>query len=382
MHVRPTAPTARLVQETPRQGQPFADRERLGAMNAAVAAVASTLTTSSRGPARALGGLLRDYVGRPGKRVRPYLLLVGYDLAALRDDRARGARPSGVLTFAGALEVLHAFLLVHDDVADRAVTRRGELALHVQLRPPPSPLLTEGDRQRLGNDLAVVSGDFLYTAALQLMLKADGLPAARRMAALEEVLETCRATAEGQYDDIAYSGRPLAAVAPGDVLEVYERKTARYTFESPLVAGALLGGASEELLAALRRSASAAGMAFQLVDDLLGLFADEARTGKPALADLREAKKTWPLLEAYGQAEPSERAWLEELFVRGDATSRDLRRVRELVRRTGAFARAVSLLNELCDEAEAALHPLAASPAVGELVALVEWLRTRADDWR
>jgi geranylgeranyl pyrophosphate synthase len=105
--------------------------------------------------------------------VRPYLCVLGHELVS---DVPR----DGVATFAAALELLHAFLLVHDDIVDRATTRRGEAALHVVLRPEPSRSLSEAERQRLGADLALVAGDWLYTAALEAMLDADLDPAARQ----------------------------------------------------------------------------------------------------------------------------------------------------------------------------------------------------------
>lgn len=358
------------------EARPFGDHGRFSAVEAALQRLAADVTVSGEaGPSAQASELLASYVRRPGKRVRPYLCALGYDLVS------PGSRPHGVDLFASALEMLHAFLLVHDDIIDRAPTRRGEEALHVQLRPPPARALPEGERQRIGADLGIVAGDWLYTVALEAMLAAE-LGASARTHAMREVLAVCRETARGQFDDVAYGARPIAGVRPADMLEVCRRKTARYTFEAPLVAGARLAGASEDVIDALRRFSDAAGIAFQLEDDLLGLYSPEEETGKPALADLREGKKTWPVLTAYHRASVIERAWMEELFVRGDAGVMDLHRMQSLVRRTGALEAAVGLVGELCADADAALAELPDNEASRELHAIVRWLETRAEAFR
>jgi geranylgeranyl diphosphate synthase type I len=269
-------------------------------------------------------------------------------------------------------------MLVHDDIVDRATTRRGEPSLHVLLRPEPSRSQAEVERQRVGADLALVAGDWLYTAALEAMLRAD-VDAAARHRALGEVLAVCRDTARGQYDDVAFASLPLGRVTPDEVLSVYRRKTARYTFEAPLVTGALLGGADAGVVDALRSFADSAGIAFQLVDDLLALLADDGETGKPGLSDLREAKKTWPLLTAFASCSPLERAWLEELFVRRDAGERDLMRVRAIVGRTGAREAALAEVRRHCEAAQVSLALLPRGACAEELAALVGWLRRQAE---
>lgn len=372
---RPAERRARLTLIAPAPApKPFADAARARRVEVALQDLAASLVQPGQRPSERATVLASEYAKRPGKRVRPYLVSLGWELAS-----GSGAAPEGVARFAAGLELLHAFLLVHDDIADRAETRRGEPALHVQLRPAPSALHTEGDRRRIGNDLGVVAGDFLYTASLQAMLGAPGLDPARVAAALGEVLAVCRETALGQYDDIAYAVRPLAEITPDDVLEVHRRKTARYTFEAPLVAGARLAGADEATVEALRRYSRAAGIAFQIEDDLLSLFSPEEETGKPNLADLREGKKTWPVVAAYRGATADERVWLEELFVRGDASVRDLARLTQLVRRTGALAAARNLVEAYVREAEAALEAVAPSEPARELGAIAHWLGARLE---
>lgn len=241
---------------------------------------------------------LKAYSLRPAKRVRPTLLVTGWAMAA----RAPAHEvPRGVQAFAAALELLHTFMLIHDDVADRAMTRRGGLALHRML----------GDDSASGGDLAVVLGDHLYSRAVEVMLS-SGAP--RAAAATRYMMAICRHTAIGQYLDLDLSRAPLGEVTLFQTLKVAHLKTAKYGFVAPLVVGAMLGSGSDELLAGLERVGRAAGMAFQLRDDLLGLFGSDTIAGKDSGADYSEGKRTFPVIAAWTRASSSGRERLEALW--------------------------------------------------------------------
>jgi geranylgeranyl diphosphate synthase type I len=250
---------------------------------------------------------VREYVLRGGKRFRPALVAMGY-------RAARGAveLPRGVVDFAAGLELLHGFLLVHDDVADRASTRRGGAALHHLLAPS-----ADAEGARMGEQLAIVAGDHLYSRALEVMLS-SGLPASAD--ATRYVLAICRHTAAGQYLDLSLSRAPLSKVTIFDTLKVAHLKTARYGFVAPLVCGAMLGGAAPSLIDALARAGRHAGLGFQLRDDLIGLFGDDRIAGKAGAADYFEAKRSFPVIAAWTRADDEGRAELESLW---DAPQKD-----------------------------------------------------------
>ena len=162
---------------------------------------------------------VREYVLRPAKRVRPALLTLGWLMA--RPEGFRDGVPEALLSFGAGLELLHTFMLVHDDVADRATTRRGGAALHE---------VFGGGKH--GDDLAVVAGDHLYARAVELMLSApEGVQATRYM------LEVCRHTAAGQHLDLVLARAPLSSVTLFRTLKVADLKTARYGFVAPRRAG-------------------------------------------------------------------------------------------------------------------------------------------------
>jgi geranylgeranyl diphosphate synthase type I len=263
---------------------------------------------------------VRAFALRPAKRLRPALVLLGHGLA-----RPDGPVVDGVWRFAASVELLHTFLLIHDDVADVADTRRGGPALHHRL----------GEGRR-GGDLAIVVGDHLFARAIEGMLTSR-IP--RAAEALRYYLRVCRLTAVGQFLDLAQSGAALSDVTLFQTLKVALLKTARYGFAAPLVSGALLGGADPGLEAMLERAGRQMGIAFQLRDDLLGLFGSSARTGKPT-GDLAAGKPTFPIIAAYVRAPVAVRHELDALWSAGahDETARV--RVLELVELHGGRAAA------------------------------------------
>lgn len=257
----------------------------------------------------------RDYAARPAKRLRPALLLLGHDIAGGGDDDPR------LLRFAAAVELLHTFLLVHDDVADRASTRRGGRALHRTL-----------GRRRKGEQLAIVAGDHLFACAIEAML-ASGLPGAADATAF--YLRVCRETAVGQYLDLDVTRAPLGSVTLFQTMRIALLKTARYGFVAPLVVGARLAGAPGPTLLLLERLGRSLGLGFQLRDDLIGLFGDPERAGKPTDGDFRQRKPTFPIVAAYVRAPAPARREMEALWNSNAGDAHTCERARRFVEEHG-----------------------------------------------
>ncbi|QSQ20374.1 polyprenyl synthetase family protein [Pyxidicoccus parkwayensis] len=304
----------------------------------------------------------RAYALRPAKRLRPALVMVGYSLA-----RGNAAVPAELWTFAAGLELLHTFLLIHDDVADRAELRRGGPALHRLLSPG-----------RVGEDLAVVVGDHLFARALEAML-ASGLPGAP--AVVRYYLGVCRHTAAGQYLDLDLGRAPLSEVTLFQTLRVAYLKTARYGFCAPLVCGAMLGGASAELLEGLERAGRHVGLAYQLRDDLIGLFGNPDVAGKATDGDFTQGKRTFPVLAAYARADATAREELEALWAlpveQKDEAA--LARARGMVERWGGRAACERMVDRASRAARRSLQPLPNPNGVRDLLdALITRLAHRA----
>lgn len=303
---------------------------------------------------------LRAYALRPAKRVRPTLLVAGWALAS----GGMGQVPDGVRAFAAGLELLHTFMLVHDDVADRAATRRGGPTLH--------RVLAAG---KTGDDLAVVLGDHLYALSVETML-GSGLPASAR--ATKYMMAICRHTAAGQYLDIDLTRAPLDEVNLFQTLKVAHLKTAKYGFVAPLVAGAMLGGASDELIEALERVGRQVGMAFQLRDDLIGLFGDDKVAGKDGGGDFVEGKRTFPVIAAWTRADDAGRAELEALWHEPNKTAAHLARARALVKQHGGDAATERVISRMTRGARRTLAALPSSGSRAVLDALMAKLQKRA----
>jgi geranylgeranyl diphosphate synthase type I len=291
---------------------------------------------------------LRDYVLRGGKRLRGALVLLGCEAAG--GDRAWAIDASiGV-------ELLHAYLLIHDDFMDRDEVRRGGPTVHVQLGAATRS-------EHLGASLAVLLGSLCEAWALQLVLSAPVAPD-RALAAAQLLARELDQVTVGQIQDVsAPLGRELRA---DDVLAVERMKTGGYTFELPLRLGALLAGAAEPLLDALERFARPLGQAFQIADDLLGTFGAPELTGKPNASDLREGKRTLLVARALDAAGTRDAARLREGLGRKDLTDAQAAELREILVRSGAAQACRDDAERLCAEAIAALDRSSVPPRVAE----------------
>ncbi|MCC6647663.1 MAG: polyprenyl synthetase family protein [Polyangiaceae bacterium] len=236
--------------------------------------------------AHALARSIEALTMRGGKRQRAALVVLGHRLAGGLDDAL--AHPGAV-----ALELLQTYLLIHDDWMDGDETRRGGPSVHVMLREHFG-----GDARR-GDAFAVLAGDLSCAMAHEALLAADDPARAQRAA--RELARMTHDVVLGQALDVAGGSSDLA--------RAYDLKTSSYTVRGPLLVGAALGGASEALSRALETLAGPIGVAFQLADDMLGLFGDE-RTGKPRGGDLREGKRTSVIVAAEALLDAEGRATL------------------------------------------------------------------------
>lgn len=291
--------------------------------------------------ARALGSdpsemvlACRDLCLRGGKRLRPGLVLAGFRAASASGDTSQ-ALEVGV-----ALELVQAYFLIHDDWMDRDPVRRGGPSVHAQL----------GRRFRsehLGAASAILAGDFAVALAQRLVA---GLKVPPRAQA--EFLATF---ANMQVDAIL--GQQLDLLSRGTDPEVtYSLKTASYTVQGPLLLGALLGGARPGTLQALRRFSTPAGVAFQLRDDLLGVFGTPEETGKPAGNDLTAGKRTPLVLAGFRRAKGKGHRLLKRVHGNPEATSADVARAIEVLEKCGARGVVEGRIAELEVEARAALE--------------------------
>ncbi|ADU05781.1 MULTISPECIES: polyprenyl synthetase family protein [Micromonospora] len=299
----------------------------------------------------AMGGFAataRDSVLAGGKRVRPTFAYWGWR------GVVGGEEPlCSVLPALSALELLHTFALVHDDVMDASDTRRGLPTAHRAAAARHRAAGHTGDPDRYGEAVAVLIGDLCMVWADRLMAHA-AVPA-ERLLDVRRCYDQMRVeTVAGQFLDVL-GENDSASWTVDRALRVARYKTASYTVQRPLLFGACLAGADADdpLIAAYTRYGLAVGEAFQLRDDLLGVYGDPETTGKPAGDDLRTGKPTALLMLARQLADPAQRRVLERAGSVTSATEVD--RLADVVRDTGATARVERMISDRVTEALAAL---------------------------
>ncbi len=235
---------------------------------------------------------LSDFVLGPGKRLRPVFAWWGWRGAGGSpvDPQARA-----VLRSVSSLELIHACALVHDDLMDDSTTRRGVPTMHVDFATRHHVAGWSGTPERFGAATAILLGDIALAWADDMLRGSElGTDQLRRAHSVWQAMRT--EVLAGQYLDVLTQAS--GDEAPETALRIDRYKTAAYTVERPLHLGAAIAGAGPALVNAYRRFGADLGIAFQLRDDLLGMFGDPRVTGKPAGDDLREGKRT--LLLAYG----------------------------------------------------------------------------------
>ncbi|WP_123024884.1 polyprenyl synthetase family protein [Mycolicibacterium stellerae] len=245
-----------------------------------------------------------------------------------------GAAPShAALRAAASLELLHAFALLQDDVMDGSRLRRGRPSAHVQFADWHRDRGLSGSPERFGESAAVLLGDLCLVWAEQ-MLRNSGLDPSALGRAWPRYDEMRTELAVGQFADLVNDVGCLPTL--DEVLEVARRKSGNYTVRRPLEIGAAMAGCPAQLLSRLGRYGDAVGEAFQLRDDLLGIFGSPASTGKPVGADLTEHKATSVVVAAHSMADPTLRRQLNELMGTAQLDEADVERWRSLIAATGA----------------------------------------------
>ena len=245
-----------------------------------------------------------------------------------------GAEPSqAAVRAAASLELLHTFALLQDDVMDGSTLRRGRASAHVQFADWHRGRGLSGSADRFGESAAVLLGDLCLVWAEQMM-RGSGLDDSALSRAWPRYDAMRSELAVGQFADLVNDVGGLPTL--DEVLEVARRKSGNYTVRRPLEIGAAMAGCGDPMLTRLGAYGDAVGEAFQLRDDVLGIFGSPAVTGKPVGADLTEHKATSVVVAAHRMAEPGLRRQLAELMNTADLDHADVVRWRTLIVETGA----------------------------------------------
>ena len=303
---------------------------------------------------------LIEFVCRPGKRLRPLLFLMAHRVFQSGQPSAP-VREETLLSVAASLELLHGFILVHDDIIDRAETRRNLPTLHRMIE---GRLSTFSDRGRAGRNLALVLGDILFALAQKCLLDGD-LPL-EASARLGSMLMGCMVeTGFGEIADIVHGTRDVAKVGPAEIEQMYCLKTTCYTVECPIAMAAVLSGIDAAGLETIGRVARPAGLAFQIQNDLQE-FARFELSDAEVPADILEGKKTLLVRAAFDLLGESDQGLLQLCFSAGTPTEGTVSKARELVTKSGAVGLLTRRMHELFHTADDEIRRSRFSPTVQE----------------
>ena len=271
---------------------------------------------------------IKDFTLREGKRIRPLLLILSY----------LGYSPKGkkvdqnLYNASTCMEFLHNFMLIHDDIIDRSDLRRGKPTLHKLLRKA----VKTAEPDRLGADLSIIAGDIVYALAIDAFLSIKENPL-RKERALKYFIQTAVLTAMGEFIDTLHGVDKINNVKEKDVLLNYTLKTARYTFDCPMVIGAILAGAKNRDINKLAELGILIGQAFQIQDDIIGSFDTQKNIGKSILSDIAESKKTILVCHAYRNLSQAKRKTFMQYFAKPKKSYQDLLAVRKILIEAGSL---------------------------------------------
>ena len=285
---------------------------------------------------------VRRFIRNGGKRVRPAFAYSAYVASGGRSLEA-------ILYASAALEVLHAWALIHDDIIDNANLRRGKPSVHKVFEDFHRKRAFSGSAGKFGTDAAILVGDLALTFADELLNTAP-FPAERIRRAKEYYDLMKKQVIFGEYLDVV---APLKKqITERDLLTILEYKTAKYTVERPMHIGAVLAGAEEDTLRIFSSYAIPLGQAFQIQDDIMGTFSNEAKIGKPVDSDIKEGKRTLLVLKAYEFSKGAEKRLLDAVLGNQSAGEAEIEAARQIMRESGALEYSQELAYKLIKKAK------------------------------
>jgi len=283
-----------------------------------------------------------------GKRIRPIMMCVGYKAAG-------GTSYEEIVKTSISIELIHAFLLMHDDIIDRDDLRHGTKTMHARYRDYNKRLLLGKDAIHFGNSIGIILGDFIYSLGNQVLFESKFAPELI-VKALNKMQGVVGLTCVGEIQDVYMEYKNKAT--EDEILTMYKNKTAKYTFEGPLQLGAILAGADDEFCDSIADYAVPIGIAFQLRDDMLGVFGDTKKTGKPVDSDIAEGKRTLMVSRAFANATKSQKKELELLCGNTKIDIKGIQKFQQIMIDTGAKDSVENYMENLIQQSQSALERL------------------------
>ncbi|MBD3300139.1 MAG: polyprenyl synthetase family protein [Candidatus Moranbacteria bacterium] len=283
---------------------------------------------------------ISDLTLRGGKRIRASLMQYGYMAAGRKKSKE-------VLKASLSMELFHSFALIHDDIIDNDDLRRGKITLHKKYEALATSAYYP-DIELFGHSLAILCGDIAYNYAYEVFLGVK-VEEKLKIKALKKFNAMSESTIVGEMLDVF--GNLKKEVTSSDVLKIYKYKTAKYTFEGPLLIGCILGGGDSKLRRLLSDYSMNLGISFQISDDMIGLFGTEKQTGKAVGSDIKEGKKTLLVVSALERVNRKDKLLLNSVLGNQNLTKKDLARVQKIVKDCGAYDYCLKLASRYSSKA-------------------------------
>lgn len=286
--------------------------------------------------------IIRDYTLRGGKRVRAALLF--YGAKAISDLNDEDLQKASI-----CMELVQSYLLIHDDIMDQDALRRNGPTVHTSYTKLARKY-KRFDKEHFGNTMAIAAGDICSCLANLLLIQTNFDPK-NKLSATKKLNQMMHKVIHGQVIDVLNDH----SSTEDDILFGYALKTATYTVQGPLEIGAMLAGATNEQLQSIADYSIPLGKAFQIQDDILDLFADEKKLGKPVGSDIREGKPTLLITKTLQNADPKDKKFIQSMLGNHKISEKQLEKVRCIIRRSGALSYCKNLAKSYIYDAKQAL---------------------------
>lgn len=293
--------------------------------------------------------MIADFTLAGGKRIRPAFVYYGYLASGGKEDKK-------ILDISMSLELIHSFLLIHDDIIDRDEKRHGIMTVHEKYKRIGQRISPQKDNDHFGNSMAIIAGDMAHAMANEIIFNSKFSPEII-IKALDKLQNIVYVTISGEMLDVVMENRGRSDEE--EILQMFEGKTSRYTFEGPLHFGSILSGnSSKKRLDAFTAYSLPLGKAFQIRDDILGLFGDEKKIGKPVGSDVIEGKQTLLLLRALKKGNKNQKKTIKKYLGKKDLTEEELEEFRNIIKETGSLEYNKDLARKFVEESLEALKDI------------------------
>lgn len=294
---------------------------------------------------------LEEFTMNSGKRIRPILFYLGYIVGG-------GKNKFEAVKASISVELIHSYLLVHDDIIDRDNFRHGGFSMHYGYEKKAENDFKDIDAKHFGVSMAIIAGDLSMSFGYEI-LNSSNFENDLKIKALNNLDKIICNTILGQSLDLTLSKDDNFDI--DTIFEMQKYKTAKYTIEGPLHLGAILAGADEKFLDSLSNYAIPVGIAFQIQDDIIGIFGNKEKAGKMIGSDIKEGKRTLLFSKAIENANDAQKQILNDTLGNKNISSVDIEKVKDIIIKTGSLKFSIDKAEELTKSAKESLKKLGIS---------------------